>query len=225
VRPDAIDLELLVWLTELRFALATQIHRRVGDGKSYSTTQRRLKKLSQAGWVQRFQFFLETGASSALTSLVTQEGMATVKDAVGTHRPYLDPRREWSVPSTDDPAMRRARHDLHVNAWVLASLPSAMSTTDVRWATRCPHCRPRCRSSRVTVSVQRARVILASASCSEATIGRQRLAALPAARRALHGCCNHAEGVADPPASRMRSGPTVGHRGVRTALVMALPRP
>ena len=120
VRPDPVDLELLAWLTELRFALATQIHRRFGAGKSYSTTQRRLKKLSQGGLVQRFQFFRETGASSALTYLVTQEGIATVRDAIGPHGPYLDPRREWSPPSTEDPAMRRARHDLHVNAWVLA---------------------------------------------------------------------------------------------------------
>jgi Replication-relaxation len=116
VTPDAIDLELLGWLTELRFALATQIHRRFGAGKSYSTTQRRLKKLSQAGWVQRFQFFRDTGASSALTYLVTDEGIAAVREAIGPHGPYLDPRREWSAPSTDDPAMRRARHDLHVNA-------------------------------------------------------------------------------------------------------------
>jgi Replication-relaxation len=120
VTPDPIDLELLGWLTELRFALATQIHRRFGAGKSYSTTQRRLKKLSQAGWVQRFQFFRDTGASSALTYLVTDAGIATVRDAIGPHGPYLDPRREWSAPSTDDPAMRRARHDLHVNAWGLA---------------------------------------------------------------------------------------------------------
>jgi hypothetical protein len=120
VTPDAIDLELLGWLTELRFALATQIHRRFGAARSYSTTQRRLKKLSQAGWVQRFQFFRDTGASSALTYLVTEEGIATVREAVGPHGPYLDPRREWTAPSTDDPAMRRARHDLHVNAWGLA---------------------------------------------------------------------------------------------------------
>jgi hypothetical protein len=120
VTPDATDLELLGWLTELRFALATQIHRRFGAGKSYSTTQRRLKKLSQAGWVQRFQFFRDTGASSALTYLVTDAGIATVREAIGPHGPYLDPRREWSAPSTDDPVMRYARHDLHVNAWGLA---------------------------------------------------------------------------------------------------------
>jgi hypothetical protein len=120
IEPDATDLALLAWLTELRFALATQIHRRFGDGKSYSTTQRRLKRLSQAGWVQRFQYFRETGASSALTYIVSKEGIATVRDAVGPHGPYLDPRREWSPPSIEDPAMRGARHDLHVNAWVLA---------------------------------------------------------------------------------------------------------
>ena len=120
VTPDAIDLELLGWLAELRFALATQIHRRFSAGKSYSTTQRRLKKLSQAGLVQRFQFFRDTGASSALTYMVTGEGIATVREAIGPHGPYLDPRREWTAPSTDDPVMRRARHDLHVNAWGLA---------------------------------------------------------------------------------------------------------
>ena len=55
-----------------------------------------------------------------MTYLVTKDGIATVKDAVGPHGPYLDPRRKWSPQSIEDPAMRGARHDLHINAWVLA---------------------------------------------------------------------------------------------------------
>jgi hypothetical protein len=104
----------------VRFALATQVHRRFFADRSYSTTQRRLRRITQAGWVQRFQFFRESGASSALVYLVTDDGITVAKDAIGPRGPYLKPRREWSAPSTDDPAMRRARHDLHVNAWVLA---------------------------------------------------------------------------------------------------------
>jgi hypothetical protein len=76
--------------------------------------------MTQAGWVQRFQFFRESGARSALVYLVTHEGIGAARDTVGPRGPYLNPRREWSAPSTEDPAMRRARHDLHVNAWVMA---------------------------------------------------------------------------------------------------------
>jgi hypothetical protein len=119
--PEPIDLELIAWLADVRFALATQLHRRFFADRSYSTTQRRLRRMTQAGWVQRFQFFRESGASSALVYLVSEEGIAAAKDAVGPRGPYLNPRREWSAPSTDDQAMRRARHDLHVNAWVLAA--------------------------------------------------------------------------------------------------------
>jgi hypothetical protein len=117
---EPIDLEIIAWLADVRFALATQIHRRFFAARSYSTTQRRLRRMAQAGWVQRFQFFRESGASSALVYLVTEDGLAIARGEVGPRGPHLDPRREWSAPSTEDPAMRRARHDLHVNAWVLA---------------------------------------------------------------------------------------------------------
>jgi hypothetical protein len=119
--PEAIDLEIIAWLADVRFALATQVHRRFFADRSYSTTQRRLRRMTQAGWVQRFQFFRESGASSALVYLVTDDGIAVARGAVGPRGPYLNPRREWSAPSTEDQAMRRARHDLHVNAWVLAA--------------------------------------------------------------------------------------------------------
>lgn len=119
--PEPIDLEIIAWLADVRFALATQLHRRFFAERSYSTTQRRMRRMSQAGWVRRFQFFRESGASSALVYLVTEEGIAAARGAVGPRGAYLDPRREWSAPGTEDPAMRRARHDLHVNAWVLAA--------------------------------------------------------------------------------------------------------
>jgi hypothetical protein len=119
--PEPIDHDVIAWLADVRFALATQVHRRFFADRSYSTTQRRLRRMTQAGWLQRFQFFRESGASSALVYLVTDEGIAAAKDAIGPRGPYLNPRREWSAPSTEDQAMRRARHDLHVNAWVMAA--------------------------------------------------------------------------------------------------------
>ena len=47
-KADALDLTLIAWLAEMRFALATQIHRTFFSDKSYSTTQRRLKRMHQA---------------------------------------------------------------------------------------------------------------------------------------------------------------------------------
>ena len=117
--PEPIDLEVIAWLADVRVGLATQLHRRFYGERSYSTTQRRVRRMTQAGWVQRFQF-REDGASSALVYLVTDAGLAAAKDAIGPRGAYLNPRREWSAPSTEDPALRRARHDLHVSAWVMA---------------------------------------------------------------------------------------------------------
>ena len=49
--------------------------------------------------MQRFQFFRDTGASSALTySSPTRASRRARGDRI--HGPYLDPRREWTAPST-----------------------------------------------------------------------------------------------------------------------------
>jgi hypothetical protein len=118
--PDALDLTLIAWLAEMRFALATQIHRTFFSDKSYSTTQRRLKRMHQAGWVERFQYFRSDGSSSPLVYLATDEGIKAVAGQVGPRGPYLSPKRSYSAPATTDPIMRHARHDVHVVAWMLA---------------------------------------------------------------------------------------------------------
>jgi Replication-relaxation len=117
---EPLDCELLAWLIELRFALATQIHRTFFSDKSYSTTQRRLKRMHQAGWVERFQLFRTDGSSSPLVYLATDEGIKALTGKAGPRGSYLHPKRSYSSPSTSDPLMRRARHDVHVVAWVLA---------------------------------------------------------------------------------------------------------
>jgi hypothetical protein len=119
-KADALDLTLIAWLAEMRFALATQIHRTFFSDKSYSTTQRRLKRMHQAGWVERFQYFREDGSSSPLVYLATEDGIKAATGELGPHGHYLHPKRSYSEPSTKDPLMRKAAHDVHVVAWVLA---------------------------------------------------------------------------------------------------------
>jgi Replication-relaxation len=118
--PDALDLTLIAWLAELRFALATQMHRTFFADKSYSTTQRRLKRMHQAGWVERFQYFRQDGSSSPLVYLATDAGIKAATGQVGPHGHYLHPKRSYCEPATSDPMMRKAQHDVHVVAWVLA---------------------------------------------------------------------------------------------------------
>jgi hypothetical protein len=47
--PDPLDLEMLALVASLRHVLTTQLHRRFNPSRALTTTQRRLKRLSDAG--------------------------------------------------------------------------------------------------------------------------------------------------------------------------------
>jgi DNA-binding transcriptional ArsR family regulator len=123
--PDQLDIEVLKLLAALRHLLSSQIHRRFNDGRSITTTQRRLKRLADAGLVDRFQFHRRDGGGVPMCYAISAAGRALL--AARERSPHAtrpaDPTVEESRrprAATDDAQLRQARRDIHVAGWVLA---------------------------------------------------------------------------------------------------------
>jgi hypothetical protein len=122
---DPLDLEILTLIARLRHVLTSQIHRRFNAGRAASTTQRRLKRLADAGMVQRLQFHRPDGGGVPMCCMITAEGLQLL---------HADGRLESSVGGAGAPGraaptagladrerrLRQARHDIHVAGWALA---------------------------------------------------------------------------------------------------------
>lgn len=127
--PEPLDIEILVLLASLRHVLSSQIHRRFNEGRAATTTQRRLKRLSDAGLVARFQFHRRDGGGMPMCYSITPTGreLLTVRGHSTASR-FLpggvsdrnDPTIPSPKPQTDDQLLRQARHDVRVVGWTLA---------------------------------------------------------------------------------------------------------
>lgn len=133
---DRLDLEILSLLDSMRHLLSSQIHRRFNVGRAASTTQRRLKRLADAGLVARFQFHRRDGGGMPMCYSTTAAGRdlciasglligvepdrvqepceRTVSDAQGRKS------SSSSSSSSEQDLLRQARHDVRVAGWVLA---------------------------------------------------------------------------------------------------------
>jgi Replication-relaxation len=133
LEPDQLDLEILQLIADLRHVLTSQVHRRFNAGRAATTTQRRLKRLSDAGLVERFQFHRRDGGGVPMCYVITAAGrellyandrpkaprdgeMDAIRLSSTAHRPEGETR------------LRQARHDVHVTGWALA-LEQAMGDT------------------------------------------------------------------------------------------------
>lgn len=122
LEPDRIDLEILALIASLRHVLSSQIHRRINPHRSHTTTQRRLKRLADAGLVERFQFHRRDGGGVPMCYAVTPQGMqclAAISSQGDSAEPSEDGGARAGLPSAQQ-QLRQARHDLHVAGWVLA---------------------------------------------------------------------------------------------------------
>lgn len=122
---DLLDLEILTLIARLRHVLTSQIHRRFNAGRAATTTQRRLKRLADAGMVQRLQFHRPDGGGVPMCCMITAEGLQLL---------HAEGRLESSVASAGAPGraaatagladregrLRQARHEIHVAGWALA---------------------------------------------------------------------------------------------------------
>ncbi len=75
LEPDPLDLEILALVAGARHALTTQIHRRFNPQRALTTTQRRLKRLSDAALVERFQFHRRDGGGAPMCYLIAPLGI------------------------------------------------------------------------------------------------------------------------------------------------------
>jgi hypothetical protein len=127
--PEPLDIEILALLASLRHLLSSQIHRRFNEGRAATTTQRRLKRLSDAGLVVRFQFHRRDGGGMPMCYSITPTGreLLTVRGRSSASRFLsggVSDRNDSTFPSykhqTDDQLLRQGRHDVRVAGWTLA---------------------------------------------------------------------------------------------------------
>jgi hypothetical protein len=136
LEPEPLDIEILALIAKMRHVLSSQIHRRFNEGRAATTTQRRLKRLSDAGLVARFQFHRRDGGGVPMCYLITLAGLHLCAQhgapldldlLVGEGNRGSDP----SIPTSNSPVggerlLRQARHEVRVAGWVLA-LESALA--------------------------------------------------------------------------------------------------
>ena len=124
LEPDPLDLEMLELIAAMRHVLTSQLHRRFNPGRAATTTQRRLKRLSDAGLVERFQFHRRDGGGIPMCYVIAAAGLRMLADhnrsaGVGHGAGAADVPARASAGSRDD-SLRQARHDVHVAGWSLA---------------------------------------------------------------------------------------------------------
>jgi hypothetical protein len=140
--PDPLDLEILALIASMRHVLTSQIHRRFNPRRAVTTTQRRLKRLCDAGLVGRFQFHRRDGGGAPMCYVIAPLGIellgahgrldALAERAVDEARDpspksksspppvSLDASAPSSLPVAGDRRLRQARHEVHVAGWALA---------------------------------------------------------------------------------------------------------
>ncbi len=127
--PEPLDLEILALLASMRHVLSSQIHRRFNDGRAATTTQRRLKRLSDAGLVERFQFHRRDGGGTPMCYSITpsgrhlciEHGRAVASEISGVEAlSENDPSISNPNALTGEVLLRQARHDVRAAGWAFA---------------------------------------------------------------------------------------------------------
>ncbi|HEV3095458.1 MAG TPA: replication-relaxation family protein [Solirubrobacteraceae bacterium] len=128
--PEPLDLEILELLDSMRHLLSSQIHRRFNPDRAATTTQRRLKRLADAGLVARFQFHRRDGGGTPMCYSITAAGRELCVEHGALEAAEVDRQERGSeqfARSADGrarPAEQRllgqACHDVRAAGWALA---------------------------------------------------------------------------------------------------------
>jgi hypothetical protein len=122
---EGLDLEMLALIVAMRHVLTSQLHRCFNAGRAATTTQRRLKRLCDAGLVERFQFHRRDGGGIPMCYVIAPAGLRAL-EVEGRARGVLDGGSGAAHPvgresaATREDTLRQARHDVHVTGWALA---------------------------------------------------------------------------------------------------------
>lgn len=134
--PDPLDLRMLTLVACLRHVLSSQLHRRFNLGRAMTTTQRRLKRLSDAALVERFQFHRRDGGGVPMCYVITPAGLDLLQVAGSSGAEpdsptmAVEPRGTRSAMANEQ-RLRQARRDVHAAGWALA-LAQARGDVDAR---------------------------------------------------------------------------------------------
>jgi hypothetical protein len=125
LEPEALDLEILALTAGLRHVLSSQIHRRFNPRRAATTTQRRLKRLSDAGLLERFQFHRRDGGGIPMCYVITAAGLALLHARDRSKELEDDCVRALGrftniSPAAEEHRLRQARGDVHAAGWALA---------------------------------------------------------------------------------------------------------
>ena len=119
--PDERDLDMLEIAASLRHILSSQLHRHLNPDRAQTTTQRRVKRLADAGLLERMQFHRRDGGGVPMCLCVSSAGLDLL-----VARGRLAPAARGSASVDTGSAARRrdefrqARRDVHAAGWVLA---------------------------------------------------------------------------------------------------------
>jgi len=114
--PQARDL-ILRALWRYRFLLTSQIADEWWPGRSLYAAQRRLLRMTAAGWVTRFRPRLSKGKHEWIYQL-DRKGFDLGKRCWGLDGPYIEEEAKWRPRHVTEYSV--VEHDLQVNAWVMA---------------------------------------------------------------------------------------------------------
>lgn len=115
--PQARDLEIIRALWRYRFLLTRQIAREWWPGRSLYAAQRRLLRMTAAGWVTRFRPRLSKGKHEWIYQL-DKKGFALGRRSWGFDGAYIEEDAKWRPRHVTEYSV--VEHDLQVNAWVFA---------------------------------------------------------------------------------------------------------
>ncbi len=132
--PEPLDIEILALIASMRHVLSSQIHRRFNNGRAATTTQRRLKRLSDAGLVARFQFHRRDGGGVPMCYAVASAGLALLAErgrganavdgvssgTAGARAPDIQSSVISKDPLKGEQLLKQARHDVRLTGYALA---------------------------------------------------------------------------------------------------------
>jgi DNA-binding transcriptional ArsR family regulator len=135
LQPDELDVDMLELIARLGHVLSSQLHRRFNCGRAITTTQRRLKRLSDAGLVERFQFHRRDGGGVPMCYVISAGGLELLSSGGREVAPSItasgveesrasagNVQRQGLARSRGLAQLRQARRDVHLAGWVLALL-------------------------------------------------------------------------------------------------------
>ena len=114
----------------MRHVLSSQIHRRFNRDRAITTTQRRLKRLADAGLLERFQLHRRDGGGAPMCCSIASPGLALLRahgrlpangqteGASRRERPASTSKAP--LPVAGERRLLQARRDVHLAGWVLA---------------------------------------------------------------------------------------------------------